>query len=147
MRNGDALSARQAEATERLARDLLASAEIVRQGEMQRHHDPGAAAAGGWRAGYAVLTRAGFLHWFSAPRDGGPPGAWGPAGEPSLGLNLARCAFDPGEAPVFRLVEAGGGGWLGPRARAQALRCADVEGCMDWAADLREAIAGGGGGR
>lgn len=144
MRNGDALSSRQAEMVDHLWRELLGSAEIVRQGDVQLL-DQG---RGGWRNGYAVLTRAGFLHWFPARQQDGSegvqPSAWGADGGPTCSLNLARCEFEQGEAPCWRLIEGSSGGlngWLAGKGAAQTLRTKDVEACMDWTADVREVIA------
>ena len=164
VRNGDALSARQQELVEHLWTELACSAEVVRQGDVDRYD----ALSNTWQCGYAVLTRAGFLHWFLTPpghghdghdegegghddgtadsvttRKRSVPGAWGPAGAPASSLNLAKCEFEQGEAPAWRLIEVGGGlnGWLGVSRRSLALRTTDVEACMDWAADLREVIA------
>jgi hypothetical protein len=52
-----------------------------------------------------------------------------------------------GEAPVFRIEEAGGGGLAGfalfaGRGRTLTVKAADVEVFMEWAAAVREAIAG-----
>ncbi|KAH7622906.1 putative 5-hydroxyisourate hydrolase [Nannochloris sp. 'desiccata'] len=149
IRNGDALSSRQAQLVEDLWMELTSSAEIVRQGEVERY-DAGKDA---WIRGYAVATRAGFLHWFSAAAvsDGchgdtaeAAIGAWGLCGGPRISLNLARCEFEQGEAPAWRLIEGSSGGlngWLGVNRQSLALKTHDVDGCMDWAADLRELIA------
>lgn len=71
--------------------------------------------------------------------------SWAP---PLESFALARCAFEQGEAPVFRIIESSGGG-LGSlgglfgvgRARTATLRAADVHDCMEWAIQVREAIA------
>jgi hypothetical protein len=160
VRNGDALSARQTEMVDHLWRELLASAEIVRQGELQRFgpdistgtasstsnsgtREARAAAASsfgdGWKTGYGVLVRAGYLHWFSAGSNGKAIVPWGPTGGPVLSLNLARCAFEQGAASAWRVVEQSGG-WLGGTTRATTLRAGDDETSMDWVADIREMI-------
>lgn len=54
-----------------------------------------------WTDVHAVLTRAGFLHWFASPEDKAP----------LEGLALGRAQFEQGEAPVFNLTE-GGSRWL-----------------------------------
>lgn len=139
VKNGDVLSARQAEMVDHLWRELLGSAEIVRQGEMERFD----ALKNEWLSGYAVLTRAGFLHWFAAPKDGGPLSAWGHAGAPVHSMNLARCEFEQGEAPAWRLIEgssSGLNGWLGGRGKSQTWRSQDIDVSMDWIADLRELL-------
>jgi hypothetical protein len=144
IRNGDALSSRQVQLVEDLWLELTSSAEIIRQGEVERYD----AGKNAWIRGYAVATRAGFLHWFSAAAADGHTreaaiGAWGSCG-PSTSLNLARCEFEQGEAPAWRLIEGSSGGlngWLGVNRQSLALRTSDVDVCMDWAADLRELIA------
>ena len=141
VRNGDALSSRQAELVDHLWAELNTSAEIVRQGEIQRF-DPG---KDNWIRGYGVLTRAGFLHWFVATgRNEEGTGAWTPHGGPISSLNLARCEFEQGYAPAWRLIDVGSGGfnsWLGGGRTSLSLRTTGVEECMDWAADLRELIS------
>lgn len=140
VRNGDALSTRQAELVDHLWVELNTSAEIVRQGEVQRFDS----AKDEWRPGYAVLTRAGFLHWFNATGHGQGTGAWTPVGGPVSSLNLARCEFEQGYAPAWRLIDSGSGGlnsWLGVNRTSLSLRTTGVEACMDWAADLRELIS------
>jgi hypothetical protein len=146
IKNGDALSSRQEQLVEDLWMELTSSAEIVRQGEVERYD----AGKNAWIRGYAVVTRAGFLHWFSAAESGGGGGgetaigAWGTCGGPSFSLNLARCEFEQGEAPAWRLIEGSSGrfnGWLGVNRQSLALKTMDVDAAMDWAADLRELIA------
>jgi hypothetical protein len=106
-----------------------------------------------------VLTRAGFLHFFTSPTEengaaaereadaaggfasgeAGGAGAWAAAGAPpAAALCLARCAFEAAAAPALRLTEAGG--WLGG-GRALTLRFEDAEEAMGWGGDVREAIA------
>lgn len=178
----DALSARQREAVDQICSELLGSAEILRQGSMERWNS----ASSKWRVGHLVLTRAGFLHFFlpesaaakaaalavgSAGAGGGGGGGSGGASNGSSGslrsspsggqlpwggadswspplesINLSRCSFEQGEAPVFRIIEAGAGALGGfalfsGRPRTQTLRAATVEECMVWAISIREAIA------
>ncbi|KAL4448994.1 hypothetical protein ABPG77_007711 [Micractinium sp. CCAP 211/92] len=174
--SADALSARQREAVDQICNELLGSAEILRQGSMERW----SSASSKWRAGHLVLTRAGFLHFFlpesaaakaaalaagssvgsgsaggkgssgslrSSPSGGQLP--WGGADSwspPLESINLSRCSFEQGEAPVFRIIEAatgalGGFSLFSGRPRTQTLRAATVEECMDWAIVLRETIA------
>ncbi|PSC67166.1 sulfur stress regulator [Micractinium conductrix] len=198
VQSADVLSSRQREAVDQLCSELLGSAEIVRQGRMERWNS----SSGKWRQGHLVLTRAGFLHFFlpesaaakaAALSHGGPSaangsssgvgadggaageGGGGGGGAPSGGgsaaslpsvpsggqlpwggadswtaplesLNLSRCSFEEGDAPVFRIIEAAAGGLGGfalfsGRPRTQMLRAASVEYCMDWAIAIREAIA------
>jgi hypothetical protein len=137
VRNGDALSARQSEMVDHMWRELFSSAEIVRQGDLHRFEESSGSRKE-WARGYGVLTRAGFLHLF-ASRD-----VWATAGGPMLSFNLARCEFEQGDAPSWRLTEASAGGlngWLGPRARTVMLKTNGIDEAMDWAADLREVIA------
>jgi hypothetical protein len=71
-------------------------------------------------------------------------GAWGSSGGPYTSLNLARCEFEQGEAPAWRIIEGSSGGlnsWLGVNRQSLALKTIEVDACMDWAADLRELIA------
>ena len=132
-RAAEALAARQADATDGAAGELFCSPEILRQGAMELWD----AKAGAWSEAHCVLTRAGFLHWF-ASMDA--PGA------PPLGvLNLARCQFEAGEAPVFNLVEGAGGGasgavaWLvaGGRGggRKVTFKAPGVDECCEWASE------------
>ncbi|KAL4422671.1 hypothetical protein ABPG75_008868 [Micractinium tetrahymenae] len=83
----------------------------------------------------------------SSPSGGQLP--WGGADSwspPLESINLSRCSFEQGEAPVFRIIEAGAGALGGfalfsGRPRTQTLRTAGVEECMDWAISIRETIA------
>ncbi|KIZ03239.1 hypothetical protein MNEG_4722 [Monoraphidium neglectum] len=137
----EALAARQASAIDDASSDLFCSPEILRQGPMEVWD----ARRGEWRGAHCVLTRAGFLHWFASMEDAAPLDV----------LNLGRCQFEQGKAPVFNLVELSGGAvssWLGGRSRKATFQAPTVEECCEWAIALREAIAlavngsGGGGG-
>ena len=161
IQNGDSLSKRQEETIEHLGRELFGSPEIIRQGPLlnlrslnglRKKTSEGNGATywsnivrnQSWEEGYAILTRAGFLHWFASGEDGEPTLPWGPAGGPSISLNLARCSFEPGDAPSWRLVEATSKGWtlgLGSKAQMASFRATNVEACMMWTADVREVIA------
>lgn len=164
VRNGDALSQRQAETIEHLGRELFGSAEIVRQGPMFRlrpasnarrtatetlsygsiHDDRRVGKADPWEEGYGILTRAGFLHWFAPGEDGEPKLPWGPSGGPTISLNLARCSFETGDAPSWRLVETLSSGWtlgFGSKMQMASFRAVSVEASMMWTADIREIMA------
>ncbi|WIA39345.1 hypothetical protein OEZ86_005457 [Tetradesmus obliquus] len=123
------LAARQAEAVCVVSQELFCSPEIIRQGAMELWQPKSSS----WAGAHFVLTRAGFLHWFASMEDVTPL-------EPPL--NLCRCSFEAGAAPVFHLVEAGSGGWLvGRGSRKITLQASSVEECCEWAIALREAIA------
>ncbi|KAF6255933.1 hypothetical protein COO60DRAFT_1531877 [Scenedesmus sp. NREL 46B-D3] len=123
------LAARQAEAVCCVSQELFCSPEIIRQGTMELWQPKSSS----WGGAHFVLTRAGFLHWFRSMDDVAPQ-------EPPL--NLCRCSFEAGAAPVFHLVEAGSGGWLvGRGSRKITLQAASVEECCEWAIALRESIA------
>ncbi len=81
-----------------------------------------------------MLTRAGWLHHFESMQHACPI---------ETPLNLSRCSFEAGAAPVFHLLEAGSGGWglVGRGSRKVTLQAASVEECCEWAIALREAIA------
>eukprot|EP00887_Chlorella_sp_A99_P007200 scaffold2.g7200.t1 len=148
VRDGEALSQRQAEMLASVSGELLGSPEITRQGPIERW-DSG---PGKWAPSYLVLTRAGFLHAFSgAPADGGPPPngrmpvAWwqGAAVGPVESLNLARCSFEQGEAPVFRLIEQSTGGLtsfglFAGRAKAVTLKGGSIDNALEWALSIRD---------
>jgi len=58
-------------------------------------------------------------------------------------LRVVRCQFEQGEAPIFNIMESGGGGWLNMKGNRKAtFKAASVEECCEWAIALREAIAG-----
>eukprot|EP00884_Botryococcus_braunii_P012143 jgi/Botrbrau1/2092/Bobra.0047s0050.1 len=126
---GRALASRQAEALDTLRQDLLSSPEIVRQGEMARW----VSGSGKWMDCHFVLTRMGFLHWLNSPEDV----------LPTDGLNLARCHFEQGEAPVFNITESETTGFMSmfSRGRTNIFKAPSVEDCCEWAIALREAIA------
>ncbi|KAL6777953.1 hypothetical protein ACKKBG_A16340 [Auxenochlorella protothecoides x Auxenochlorella symbiontica] len=142
---GEALAARQAGLLAGVRRELAASPEVLRAGAMEAWD----AARGVWVPDRFVLTRAGFLHRL-ARSPGGDPEVSMVQGPPTPVLAesvaLARCTFEQGEAPVFRLVEIAAGSlarslFLAPRTRARTFRTASVEECMDWAIALREVLA------
>ena len=61
---------------------------------------------------------------------------------------VCACALrhHAGEAPVFRIIESGGGGLasfalFAARQRTMTLKAGGIEECMDWAIAVREAIA------
>lgn len=140
VKGGDSLSARQTETIDYLWKQLQGSSEIARQGEMKRL-DPSRKL---WVDGFGVLTRAGFLHWFETSSAMGKPGAWGSSGGPSVSINLARCEFEQGAAPSWRLIETASGGipaWIVNKKSPQTYSTPDVESCMDWTAELREMIS------
>lgn len=121
------LAAKQSESVRVACDELFCSPEIVRQGEMM-WWDPHSSR---WNPSHFVLTRAGFLHWFRSVEDV----------ERLDGLNLSRCQFEQGKAPVFNMVESGTGGWLLPRTRKITLQAPSVEDCCEWAIAIREEIA------
>lgn len=125
----EALAARQAAAIEEAASDLFCSPEILRQGPMEIWDSRG----GRWEAAHCVLTRAGFLHWFKSMEDAAALDV----------LNLGRCQFEQGKAPVFNLLESSPGAvsWLGGRSRKVTFQAPTVEECCEWAIALREGIA------
>ncbi|KAI3430402.1 hypothetical protein D9Q98_004997 [Chlorella vulgaris] len=163
--SAEALSARQREAVDQICSELLGSAEIVRQGTMERWDS----SVSRWQSSHLVLSQAGFLHCFALDSavakawagsvgsgSGGGSGhsspgqlCWGGAHSwtpPVESMNLSRCSFEEGEAPVFRIIEASGGGLasfalFSGRQRTLTLKAGDVEECMDWAIAVRESIA------
>ncbi|GAB4820234.1 hypothetical protein N2152v2_007280 [Parachlorella kessleri] len=149
---GGALSARQAETLDQISRELMASPHIVRQGEMERWEQ----GVGRWVPSLYVLTQAGFLHSFDSAAAGatkqqnqrGNGRTWGgPATTPVTdSMNLSRCAFEQGEAPVFRLIETLPSlSLFGSKSRSRTLKAPSIEDCLDWAASIRDSIAAAGG--
>ena len=63
-----ALAARQAESLSNVSQELFCSPEIVRQGPMGLWRPK----TSSWEDVHFVLTRAGFLHWFSSMEDVAP---------------------------------------------------------------------------
>eukprot|EP00879_Flechtneria_rotunda_P026042 GHRR01027718.1.p1 GENE.GHRR01027718.1~~GHRR01027718.1.p1 ORF type:complete len:207 (+),score=78.50 GHRR01027718.1:616-1236(+) len=123
------LAARQADSVATVSQELFCSPEIIRQGPMQAWNSRTST----WTAAHFVLTRAGFLHWFSSMESVVPL---------DTPLNLCRCSFEAGQAPMFHLVETGSGGWLvGRNSRKVTLQASSVEECCEWAIALRESIA------
>ena len=109
----------------KLVEKRLSLQPTCRQGEMARW----ASGTGRWADCHFVLTRAGFLHWFAemgslTPLDG---------------VSLARCSFEDGEAPGFRLIETSTRLFAQPRTLV--FRAPSVEDCCEWAIALREMIA------
>ncbi|KAI8473573.1 MAG: hypothetical protein J3K34DRAFT_410518 [Monoraphidium minutum] len=125
----EALAARQAVSIDAASADLFCSPEILRQGPMEIWDPCGSA----WRAAHCVLTRAGFLHWFAGMEEAAPLDV----------LNLCRCQFEQGKAPVFNLLESAPGAvsWLSGRSRKVTFQAPSVDECCEWAIALREAIA------
>jgi hypothetical protein len=131
--NGDALSSRQAEMVEHMWREVLSSAEIVRQGDLscccsaaQTLLNHQASLPSGpksqktkshcWADGYAVLTRAGYLYWFATGlrshielNSNFQQKNSGPLGQPVVTLRLSRCEFEMGEAPMWKITDRSGG--------------------------------------
>lgn len=175
--NGDALSGRQAEMVDHMWREVLSSAEIVRQGDLScccsaaqtllnilpesQKTKSLKTKSHCWVDGYAVLTRAGYLYWFSTGLrsvDNDIPNSLelaknsGPLGQPIVTLRLSRCEFEMGEAPMWKITDRSGGNvksglmgvWLllgaGGRSETVMLRAQDVDDAMDWTACLREVI-------
>ena len=86
-----------------------------------------------WNSLHFILTRAGFLHWcqsFEEPR-------------PLDCLNLVRCQFQAGEAPILNLIESSNHALnlFGHKTRIISLKANSIEDCCEWAIGLREAIA------
>lgn len=119
--SAEALSERQREAVDQICSELLGSAEIEKQGAIERWDSN----VSRWQQGHLVLTRAGHLHFFApnsaaaraaaasgfggscSGNDGGQASrsssagqlAWGGAHSwtpPIESLNLARCSFEQG---------------------------------------------------
>jgi len=139
VKGGDSLSERQTQMILYLWRQLLGSSEIVIQGALNRL-DPMKKV---WVEGYGVLTKAGFLHWFLTSDGDDKHSPWGSAGGPTLSINLARCEFEQGAAPSWRIIESSGMRplWLGSRNTMQTYSTIDVESCMHWTAELKDTIA------
>ncbi|GFR41214.1 hypothetical protein Agub_g1886 [Astrephomene gubernaculifera] len=128
-RTAEGLAARQAECLHSVCHEWFCSPEIVRQGDLQIWEQTGER----WRKCHFVLTRAGYLHWFSRAEDV----------RPLDGLALGRCTFEAGKAPRFNILETcKGSGWLsGIRGRRVTFQAASVEECCEWAIAIREAIS------
>lgn len=133
-RGGADLSSRQVDLIGYLWRQVQRSSEIVRQGPVKR------LVGCSWASGHAVLTRAGFLHWFKT-EESGDGGDWSFGSGPVVSINLPRCEFELGDAPSWRLLESTAGSWWGGKvAGRQTYSTADVDSCMEWTASLREMI-------
>lgn len=132
---GETLSARQSQMIQYLWRQLEGSSEIVRQGAVKRLE------GGSWADGYAVLTRAGFLHWFRA----NDARIWSFDGGPSKSIHLSKCDFEPGDAPSWRLVECSsrmsGMSWWSNKPSGQTYQTDNIDSCMEWTVVLKEIIA------
>lgn len=135
IQGGETLSSRQSQMIQYLWRQLEGSSEIVRQGVVKRLE------GGAWADGYAVLTRAGFLHWFKTTNDQ----VWSFGGGPTKSIHLSKCDFELGDAPSWRLVEYAsrmtGMSWWGNKSAGQTYRTDNVDACMEWTVDLKETIA------
>ncbi|GLI68925.1 hypothetical protein VaNZ11_013347 [Volvox africanus] len=128
-RTAEGLAARQAECLHSVCHELFCSPEIVRQGDLQIWES----ATQRWRKCHFVLTRAGYLHWFTRAEEVRPLDS----------LTLARSTFEPSKAPRFNILEVPkSSSWLGGlRGRKLEFQAASVEECCDWAVAIREAIA------
>ena len=138
IKGGESLSSRQSQMIQYLWRQLEGSGEIIRQGSVSRMETNKT-----WSDGYAVLTRAGFLHWFKS--SGEDESAWCFSGGPQSSINISKCDFELCDAPSWRLTELTSGvrpiSWLGGHSVGQTYSTNNVDSCMDWAADLKEMIS------
>lgn len=91
-----------------------------------------------WANGHAVLTRAGFLHWFKTERGED----WSFGSGPIVSINLPRCEFELGDAPSWRLLESTASSWWGSKVVGQTYSTSNVDSCMEWTASLKEMIQG-----
>lgn len=168
--NGDVLSDRQAEWVEHMWREVLSSAEIVRQGDLfcccyaaqtwlHQALPQSNSQKGGWVDGYGVLTRAGYLYWFptaalhshaeiNSRTTTTSKNSAQNLGQPIVTLRLSRCHFEMGEAPMWKLTDRSGGnakgGLMGSwliKSETVMLQAQDIESAMDWTACLREVIS------
>lgn len=140
IKGGETLSSRQSQMIQYLWRQLEGSSEIVHQGVVQRLE------GGSWADGYAVLTRAGFLHWFRTHSDQATHGhVWSFDGGPSISIHLSKCDFELGDAPSWRLVECisrmTGMSWWGSRMIGETYKTHNVDACMEWTVNLKEMIS------
>ncbi|GLC35841.1 hypothetical protein PLESTB_000499900 [Pleodorina starrii] len=128
-RTAEGLAARQTECLHSVCHELFCSPEIVRQGDLQVLEP----ATERWRKCHFVLTRAGYLHWFTRAEEVRPLDS----------LALGRSTFEAGTAPRFNILEVPKGtSWLGGiRGRRLMFQAASVEECCEWAIAIREAIA------
>ncbi|KAK9821895.1 hypothetical protein WJX74_010592 [Apatococcus lobatus] len=125
---GRVLAEKQAEALENVSQELLHSPEIIKQGSMACW----VSGHGKWTDRHCVLTRAGYLHWFNKLGDSSPIDC----------LNLARCHFQAGKAPILHIVELMTGAMaIFAREREVVLKAPGIDECLEWAVTLREAIA------
>ncbi|MEW5303111.1 MAG: hypothetical protein WDW36_005835 [Sanguina aurantia] len=126
--HAQALAQKQALDVAGVCEDLFCSPEIERQGDMKQWN----ASTSVWSQCHFVLTRAGYLHWFSSMGHL----------QPLDMLHLARCQFEQGEASHFSITEVRSGGWLvGSKSRKLTFQASGVEECCEWAIAIREAIA------
>ncbi|MEW5309558.1 MAG: hypothetical protein WDW38_001439 [Sanguina aurantia] len=126
--NAQALAQKQALDIAGVCEDLFCSPEIERQGDMKQW----SVLTSLWSQCHFVLTRAGYLHWFSSMGHL----------QPLDMLHLARCQFEQGEASHFSITEVRSGGWLvGSKSRKLTFQASSVEECCEWAIAIREAIA------
>ena len=132
IRGGEHLSSRQADLIGYLWRQVERSSEIVRQGPVKR------LVGCSWANGHAVLTRAGFLHWFKT--ESGED--WSFESGPIVSINLPRCEFELGDAPSWRLLESTAASWWGSKVVGQTYSTSNVDSCMEWTASLKETIQG-----
>ena len=132
----DSLSLRQLEALEKLSRDLASSPEIMKQGLMELWDTH----QGRWHPVRCVLTRAGFLHWMPPPIVGDGE----KMGRVQGSINLGKSSFEGGEAPIFKIVQRGGGLLFGGgTTKSLTLRASTVDESMQWAVDIKETITAG----
>ncbi len=132
IRGGEHLSVRQADFIGYLWKQVERSSEIVRQGPVKR------LVGCSWANGHAVLTRAGFLHWFKTERGED----WSFGSGPIVSINLPRCEFELGDAPSWRLLESTASSWWGSKVVGQTYSTSNVDSCMEWTASLKEMIQG-----
>jgi hypothetical protein len=132
IRGGEHISSRQADLIGYLWRQVERSSEIVRQGPVKR------LVGCSWANGHAVLTRAGFLHWFKTETGED----WSFESGPIVSINLPRCEFELGDAPSWRLLESTAGSWWGSKVVGQTYSTSNVDSCMEWTASLKEIIQG-----
>eukprot|EP00889_Picochlorum_renovo_P002878 jgi/Picre1/29908/NNA_005289.t1 len=134
-KGGEVLSRRQSQMIQYLWRQLEGSVDVIRQGRVRRMDSRRV-----WVAGYAVLTRAGFLHWFPT-NDSTEDRMWIFSGGPECSIHLSRCEFELGDAPSWKLKETASMSWLSGKTVHQTYSTDDIDACMDWTADLKEMIS------
>jgi hypothetical protein len=124
------MQAQSIETARSLAHDLFSSAEIVRQGALDRWN----ASTGVWVPYHAVLTRRGLLHVCR--------GAAVEACVPQESIPLRLMDFDGVAGSVFSMLrQQSVFAWLAGRATKVVLRAPDERAASRWICDIKDQMA------